>query len=87
MTIKSALRELNNAVLDLQTSDYNTYVRPLTRMSDTLTSDDLKAFTDELKADVDFGAFLAVANKGGGMFGSASLNWPTNREENLGCRL
>ena len=24
MTIKSALQELNNAVLDLQTSDYNT---------------------------------------------------------------
>ncbi len=87
MTIKSALQELNNAVLDLQTSDYNTYVRPLTRMSDTLASDDLKAFTDELKAGVDFGAFLAAANKGGSMVGSASLTWPTNREEELGLSI
>lgn len=87
MTIKSALQELNNAVLDLQTSDYNTYVRPLTRMSDTLASDDLKAITDNLKAGVDFGAFLAAANIGGSMVGSASLNWPTNREDELGLSI
>ena len=87
MTIKSALQELNNAVLDLQASDYNTYVRPLTRLSEILASDDLKAITDELKAGVDFGAFLAAANKGGSMVGSASLNWPTNREEELGLSI
>lgn len=87
MTIDSALQELDNAVLDLQTSDYNTYVRPLTRISDTLASDDLKVFTDVLKAGVDFDVFLAAANKGGSMVGSASLNWPTNREEELGLSI
>ena len=87
MTIRSALQEINNAVLDLQASDYNTYVRPLARISETLVSDDLKTITDKLKAGVDFGAFLAAANKGGGMVGSASLNWPTNREEELGLSI
>lgn len=87
MTIKSALQEINNAVLDLQSSDYNTYVRPLTRIADTLVSNDLKAITEELKARVDFSAFLGAANKGGSMVGSASLNWPTNREEELGLSI
>ena len=87
MTIKSDIRELNNAVLDLQASDYNTYVRPLKRIVEILASDDLKPFSDELKAGVDFHAFLEGANKGGSMVGSASLNWPTNREKELGLAI
>ena len=87
MTIKSALRELNNAVLDLQASDYNTYSRPLKRIAEIIASDDLKSMTDNLKARVDFDAFLAAGNKGGSMVGSASLNWPTNREEEFGLTI
>ena len=87
MTIKSEVRELKNAVLDLQASEYNTYVRPLKRIVKALASDDLKPFTDKLKAGVDFHAFLEDANKGGSMVGSASLNWPTNREEELGLSI
>ena len=87
MTIKSALQDINNAVLDLQSADYNTYVRPLKRIADILMSDDLKAITAELKNGVDFGAFISAANRGGSMVGSASLNWPTNREEELGLSI
>ena len=87
MTVKSALRELNNAILDLQASDYNTYDRPLKRLAATLASDDLKPITDKLKAGVDFDSFLGSANRGGSMLGSASLNWPTNREEELGLTI
>ena len=87
MTAKSALRDLNNAVLDLQASDYNTYVRPLKRLAATLASDALKPITDNLKAGVDFDSFLGSANSGGSMLGSASLNWPTNREEELGLTI
>lgn len=87
MTIKSALQDINNAVLDLQSADYNTYVRPLKRIADILVSDDLKAITEELKAGVDFDAFMNTANEGGSMVGSASLNWPTNRKEELGLSI
>ena len=87
MTINSALRELTNAVLDLQSSDYNTYVRPLKRIADLLASDDLKSSTENLKTGVDFDAFVAAADKGGSMVGSASLNWPTDREHELGLSI
>ena len=87
MTIDSDLREINNAVLDLQSADHNTYVRPLKRIANLLVSDDLKPITDKLKATVEFDAFLGAANKGGSMVGSASLNWPTNREEELGLSI
>lgn len=84
MTIKSALRDLNNALLDLQQSDYNTYDRPLKRMAAALRSDDLKSICEPLKSSVDFDQFIKDANEGGSMMGSASLNWPTEREKELG---
>ncbi len=87
MTIGSDLHEINNAVLDLQSADYNTYVRPLKRIANLLVSDDLKPITDTLKANVDFEEFLGSANKGGSMVGSASLDWPTDREEELGLSI
>lgn len=86
MTTKSALRELNNAVLDLQAADYNTYVRPLKRLAATLTSDDLKPITRELKEKVDFDAFLAGASHGS-MVGSDGLSWPTDRKKELGLAI
>lgn len=84
MTIKAALRELNNAVLDLQSADYNTFERPLGRLSLVLNGHDLKDISERLKATADFDKFLESANKGGGMMGSARLNWPLGREEELG---
>ena len=86
MTIKSALREMNNAVLDLQMADHNTYVRPLQRIAQSLTSDDLKAITMPLKEQVDLDAFIAGATHGG-MAGSSRLNWPVDREEELGLAM
>lgn len=87
MTIESALRDLNNAVLDLQAADYNTYDRPLRRMAAALAAAELKPIVDDLKAGVDFDAFLAAANPTRGMAGSASLNWPTEREAELGLSI
>ena len=87
MTIDSALRDLNNTVLDLQSSEYNTYVRFFRRLAQILISDDLKSITDDLKTKVDFEAFIAAANPGGIMVGSASLNWPTDSEQVLGLSL
>lgn len=84
MTIKTALREVNNAVLDLQSADYNTYERPLERLAQALNGPDLKDITDRLKAAADFDSFLENASRGGSMMGSARLNWPADRQEELG---
>ena len=59
----------------------------LLQCSMVLASDDLKSVRDKLKAEVDFGAFVAEADKGGGMVGSARLNWPTSREQELGLSI
>lgn len=87
MSVKTALREIRNAVLDLQSSDYNTYHRPLQRLAAALRSDDLQQYADRLRENVDFDAFLAAADPGGGMAGSASLNWPTDRSQELGLTI
>lgn len=87
MTIESSLRELNNAVLDLQSSDYNTYDRFLKRIATVLASDDLKLTTDSLKAGVNFEEFIAAADTGGSFVGSSKLNWPIIQNEVLGLSI
>lgn len=84
MTLKSALRDVNNAVLDLQSADYNTFERPLQKLSLALEADDLKPMAEKLLSKADFDRFLESASEGGGMMGSARLNWPSDREEELG---
>jgi len=84
MTIKTALREINNAVLDLQSADYNTYERPLERLAQALNGVDLKQIVSRLKSGVDFENFLEASSNDGGMMGSARLNWPSDRREELG---
>ena len=87
MTVKSALQEMKNTVLDLQAADHNTFARPLKRLAQTLASDDLKETTDALREKVDFDDFLAGAKEGGSMVGSVRLNWPTDREQELGLTI
>lgn len=84
MSIKSALRDINNAVLDLQSADYNTFERPLERLSGALKDADFKRIADKLRSKVDFDEFMANASNGGGMMGSARLNWPAARDDELG---
>lgn len=87
MTIKTALRDMNNAVLDLQAADYNTFERPLERLALAFSDDELKQVTEELKSRADLNAFLEQADQGHGTMGSARLSWPANREEELGLVL
>lgn len=86
MTTKSALRDLNSAVLDLQAADYDTFVRPLMRMAAALAGEDLKPITEELKAGVDFEEFVGLSKRTGGM-GNDQLDWPTEREKELGLTI
>ncbi|UTH49846.1 nucleotide-binding protein [Loktanella salsilacus] len=85
--MKTALNEVNNAVLDLQSADYNTYHRPIQRLSAALHSESLRAITEQLKADVDFDAFVSDSDEGGSMIGSATLNWPKDRQKELGLAI
>lgn len=87
MTIRNALRDMNNAVLDLQAADYNTFERPLQQLSHALNSGDLKQITDELRSKADLDKFLEGANPSVGMVGSASLNWPVDKLEGLSLAL
>lgn len=87
MTVASALEELNNAILDIQQADYNTYERPIRKLAAALNDPDLQAINEELKAKVDFDDFVESSNSGGSMLGSAQLNWPLEKEHELGLTL
>jgi hypothetical protein len=86
MSVKNALRDLNSALLDLQAADYDTWDRPLKRMASILGSDNLKPISDELKKSVDFDEFLSAASANTGM-GNDRLDWPTEREKELGLTI
>lgn len=87
MTIESALTDLNNAILDIQQADHNTYERPVKKMALALNDPELQAINKKLKDKVDFEDFIQKSNAGGSMVGSAQLNWPLDRELELGLTL
>ncbi|CCM80057.1 MULTISPECIES: TIR domain-containing protein [Rhizobium] len=87
MTVASALNDVNNAILDLQQADYNTYDRPLRKLSKALQSDELKDLNDALKRAVDFEAFINGSEQGSSMMGSASLSWPDGKAQELGLTI
>jgi len=87
MTIETALKDLNNAILDLQQADHNTYERPVKKMAAALNDPELQAINKKLKDSVDFETFIENSNGGGSMVGSAQLNWPLERELELGLTL
>lgn len=86
MSATTALTDIKDAILDLQASDYNTYDRPLKRLARALEDDDLTAINNELKAGLDFDAFLAQGEGRGGM-GGDTLNWPVDKVQELGLTL
>jgi predicted nucleotide-binding protein len=83
MTVAIELKELNEALLDFQRADHDTYQRPLQRMVEALHSEDLRPFTDQLKGGQDLDAFLTASGRQPGM-GNDRLVWPTKRNEELG---
>ena len=87
MTISSALTEINNAILDLQQSDYNTYERPIKRLGRALQASELQEINALLKDGVDFDKFVEGSEHGHGMAGSDSLSWPDNEEQTLGLTI
>lgn len=80
--------EINNAVLDLQNSQLQTFERPLRRLAKLLRQPDLETYNNELTQGLDLKAFIAESEQTGrGMLGSAQLAWPDDARKTLGLTL
>ena len=81
-------KQINNAVLDLQSSDLQSYSAPLKRLGRLLQHTDLQASNVTLTENVNLDAFIASSKSTqGGMVGSAQLQWPDDDLEILGLKL
>lgn len=79
---------INNAVLDLQNSQLQTFERPLKKLAKLLRQSDLEIYNNELTHGLDLEAFIAESEKTGrGMLGSAQLAWPDDARKTLGLTL
>ena len=87
MTQAAAIEALNNAILDLQQADYNTYERPVKKMAMALNDPELRAINKKLRDNVDFEQFIENSQQGGTLIGSAQLQWPLQIEDELGLTL
>lgn len=78
-------RQINNAVLDLQSSDFQSYIRPTKTLARLLRDPALETVNQQLIAGLSLDAFLdeSIASQGG-MVGSAQLAWPEEPEKILG---
>src|SRR5690606_12147790 len=80
--------EINNAVLDLQNSQLQTYERPLKKLAQLLRHPDLEPYNEELTKDADLDAFIVESEKtGGSIVGSAQLAWPDDSKKTMGLTL
>jgi len=85
---KDIFEEINNAVLDLQASQIQTYMRPLKKLAGLLNHPDLKLYNDELTYGLDLEKFISDSLETmGGMVGSAHLLWPDDEIKTLGLTL
>jgi predicted nucleotide-binding protein len=80
--------QINNVVLDLQSSDHQSYGHPLAKLSRLLGHAELADANRILTEGLDLDAFLAASDATqGSMVGSARLLWPDNVQEELGLKL
>ena len=78
-------KQINNAVLDLQSAEYQTYERPLKRLAKLLHDPALEEINRELTVIVNLDSFLAEnGSRVSGMVGSDKLDWPDDLKQTLG---
>lgn len=80
-------KQMNNALLDLQASQYQTYQRPLKALARLLQNPDLAEINAELTVGLDLDKFLGAQTPRGGLVGSDTLDWPDDPNETLGLTL
>jgi CAP12/Pycsar effector protein, TIR domain len=78
--------QINNAVIDLQASQYQTFERPLKTLARLLHHPDLEAANNTLTEGVDLQVFLESQKPRGGVVGGG-LTWPEAPEQTLGLTL
>lgn len=77
--------QINNAVLDLQASQVQTYERPLKRLGQLLGHAELEDANRQLVDGLDLQSFLVESAKSGGsVVGSGALAFPDDEREALG---
>ena len=80
-------KQINNAVLDLQSSDLQSYPAPLKRLGRLLQHNDLQPYNISLSENVQLDEFIAASERTQGGVGSARLQWPDDDIEILGLKL
>ena len=78
-------KQINNAVLDLQASDFQSCKRPIKNLARLLQEPALQQINQQLTAGLDLNHFIEESEKTqGGMVGSADLLWPADPAQALG---
>lgn len=84
---KGLFRQINNAVLDLQAADFQTYGHPVKKLARLLQSEDLQRFNEILTDGIDLEGFLEKGMESqSSMVGSAQLDWPGSEAEAIGLQ-
>ena len=74
----TAVRQINDAIFDIQSSDYKSFEKHIKKLSRVLHSPELKPVTQCLSANIDLDAWLRAGEATqGGMIGTAKLDWPS----------
>jgi Predicted nucleotide-binding protein containing TIR-like domain len=79
------MRQIENVVSDLRNSEYQSFGKHIKKLSRLLHSTELEAATARLIKDIDLEGWLKAGEATqGGMVGSATLEWPTEPDKELG---
>jgi predicted nucleotide-binding protein len=79
------LRQIENAVTDLRSSEYTTFDRHVKKLARLLHSSELEPITSTLIQGIDLDAWIKAGEATqGGTIGSATLDWPGETEKDLG---
>lgn len=76
--------QINNAIIDLQSAELQTFERPLKNLARLLQHSDLEEINSALTEGLDLDLFLGSQKPRGGMVGSDKLNWPEDPDRALG---
>ena len=87
MSDQDIFKQINDAIIDLQASQLQTYDKPLRRLGRLLRHQDLEAANQTLTSDVDLNEFLDQSPRSSGMVGTGRLQWPDDEVQTLGLTL
>ena len=80
--------QINNAVLDLQLSDSQTFDQPLKKLGRLLNHAELQTYNQELTKNLNVDEFIKTSFETQGSYvGSAKLAWPDDDLKSLGLQL